>query len=130
MRADHSVVKPGQKVRLSGDDCPDGIASASLDGAPVALKVAHEDGGFTATATLPRGTAPGKHQLYAGCDAGSSGTTELNVLDPDSTDTAADVHQPFGSQPSSDLAMWAGLFAGLSLLVASAVFTTRRRSRG
>jgi hypothetical protein len=127
MRADHSVVKPGQKVRISGDDCPDGVATASLDGAPVTLKVAHQDGGFTATATVPRGTAPGKHQLYAGCDAGSSGTTELNVLDPDSTDTAAE-HKAFAPQPSSDLAMWAGLFAGLSLLVASVVLTTRRRS--
>ena len=127
MRADHSVVKPGQKVRLSGDACPDGIASASLDGAPIALKVAHKDGGFTATATLPRGTAPGKHQLYAGCDAGSSGTTELNVLDPDATATAAD-RRPFAPQPSSELAIWAGLFAGLSLLVASVVLTTRRRS--
>jgi hypothetical protein len=127
MRADHSVVKPGQKVRLSGDECPDGIATASLDGAPVALKVAHADGGFTATATVPRGTSPGKHQLYAGCDAGSSGTTELNVLDPDSTDTAAE-HKAFTPQSSSDLAMWAGLFAGLALLVASMVLTTRRRA--
>jgi hypothetical protein len=76
---------------------------------------------------VPRGTAPGKHQLYAGCDAGSAGTTELNVLDPDSTDTAAET-RPFAPQPSSELAMWAGLFAGLSLLVASVVLTTRRRS--
>jgi hypothetical protein len=126
MRADHSVVKPGQRVRLRGDDCPDGVATASLDGTPVALKVAKKDSGFTATATVPRGTAPGKHQLSAGCDAGSSGITELNVLDPEATDTAAE-RKAFAPEPSSDLAMWAGLFAGLSLLVASAVLTTRRR---
>ncbi len=126
MRADHSVVKPGGKVRLRGDDCPDGVASASLDGTPLALKVAKKGDGFTATATLPSGTAPGKHQLYAGCDAGSSGTTELNVLDPEATATAAE-RQAFAPQQSSDLAMWAGLFAGLSLLVASVVLTTRRR---
>jgi hypothetical protein len=126
MKADHSVVKPGGKVKLRGDECPDGVASASLDGTPIALKVAHKDGGFTATATLPRGTAPGKHQLYAGCDAGSSGTTELNVLDPEATTTAAE-RRAFAPQQSSELAMWAGLFAGLSLLVASVVLTTRRR---
>src|SRR4029453_6500396 len=101
------------KIRLRGDDCPDGVATASLDGTPVSLKVAHKDGGFTATATLPRGTAPGKHQLYAGCDAGSSGTTELNVLDPEATTTAAE-RRAFAPQQSSDLAMWAGPFAGLS----------------
>lgn len=123
-----SVVEAGKKLRVSGDDCPDGRPVANLDGAPVALNVASKGKGFTAEATIPAGTAPGKHQFYAGCDAGSSGTTELNVLDPEDTDEAA-ARQAFEPQPTSDLAMWVGLFAGLSLLVASAVLTTRRRNR-
>jgi hypothetical protein len=124
-----SVVEAGKKLRVSGDDCPDGRPEAKLDGQAVALDVASKGKGFTAEATIPAGTAPGKHKFYAGCDAGSSGTTELNVLDPEDTDTAA-AQEPFGPQQSSDLAMWAGLFVGLSLLVASAVLTTRRRNRG
>jgi hypothetical protein len=127
LSADRSAVEVGQQVTVRGDQCPDGVPTASLDGAPMALNVASKSKGFTATATIPAGTAPGKHKLYAGCDAGSSGTTELNVLDPDSTDTAA-ARQAFGTQPSSDLAIWAGLFAGLALLVASAFVTTRRRT--
>ena len=78
-----------------------------------------QEQGFTAEATIPRGTAPGKHKLYAGCDAGSSGTTMLNVLDPEDIETAADTRQAYGPQPPSELAMWAGLFAGLAVLVAS-----------
>jgi hypothetical protein len=128
--ANHSVVKPGKKVRVHGDDCPDGHPVASFDGSPVALTVAGKGKGFTAEATVPSGTAPGKHKLYAGCDAGSSGTTELNVLDPDSSETAA-ARQAFGPQPPSDIAMWVGLFAGIALLVASVAITTRhRRNRG
>jgi hypothetical protein len=123
-----SVVKPGKKLRVRGDDCPDGKPVASLDSTPVALNVVSKSKGFEAEATIPAGTAPGKHKFYAGCDAGSSGTTELNVLDPEDTDTAA-AQQPFGPQPMSDLAMWAGLFAGLALLVASIALTTRRRNR-
>ena len=124
-----SVVEAGKKLRVSGDDCPDGRPEAKLDDQAVALNVASKGKGFTAEATIPAGTAPGKHKFYAGCDAGSSGTTELNVLDPEDTDEAA-AQEPFGPQQSSDLAMWAGLFVGLSLLVASAVLTTRRRNRG
>ena len=123
-----SVVKPGKKMRVHGDDCPDGRPYASLDSAPVALNVVSKGKGFEAEATIPAGTAPGKHKFYAGCDAGSHGTQELNVLDPEDTDEAA-ARQAFGPQPASDLAMWAGLFAGLSLLVASIVLTTRRRNR-
>jgi hypothetical protein len=127
LSTDRSVVEVGQKLKVTGDNCPDGLPVASLDGAPVALSVASKGKGFTAEATVPSGTAPGKHKLYAGCDAGSSGTTELNVLDPDSTETAA-ARQAFSPQPPSDLAMWAGLFAGIALLVASVAITTRRRS--
>jgi hypothetical protein len=85
--------------------------------------------GFEAEATIPRGTAPGKHKLYAGCDAGSSGTTELNVLDPDDIESAAVTRQPYGPQPPSELALWAGLVAGFAVLIASVLLTGRRRSR-
>jgi len=121
-----SVVKPGHKMRVHGDDCPDGTPTASLDGTALALNVVSKNKGFTAEATVPSGTTPGKHKFYAGCDAGSSGYTELNVLDPDDTGTAT--RQAFGPQPTSDLAMWVGLFAGLALLVASTFITARRRS--
>ncbi len=124
--ADRSAVEAGKKVRVRGDDCPDGKPVASLDGAPVALNVSSKAKGFTAEATIPAGTAPGKHRFYAGCDAGSASTTELNVLDPEDTDEAA-AKEAFGPQPTSDLAMWAGLFAGLALLVASVFVSTRRR---
>jgi hypothetical protein len=120
-----SVVKPGHKMRVRGDECPDGHPYASFDGAPLALNVVSKDKGFTGEATVPSGTAPGKHKFYAGCDAGSSGYTELNVLDPDDADSSTG--QAFGSQPTSDLAMWVGLFAGLALLVASTFITARRR---
>jgi hypothetical protein len=125
--ADHSAVKAGKKLRVHGDDCPDRTPVATLDGAPVALNVASKAKGFTAEATIPAGTAPGKHKFYAGCDAGSAGTTELNVLDPEDTEAAA-ARQAFGPQPTSDLVMWVGLFTGLALLVASVVLTTRRRN--
>ena len=123
-----SVVKPGKKLRLRGDECPDGAPVASLDGTPVALNVVSKGKGFEAEATVPAGTAPGKHKFYAGCDAGSSGTTELNVLDPEDTDTAV-AQEALAPQQTSDVAMWVGLFAGLALLAASAVLTTRRRNR-
>jgi hypothetical protein len=124
--ADRSTVQAGKKLRVRGDDCPDGTPAATLDGAPVALNVSSKTKGFTAEATIPAGTAPGKHQFYAGCDAGSSSTTALNVLDPEDTEEAA-ARQAFGPQPTSDLAMWVGLIAGLALLIASAFVSTRRR---
>ena len=71
--ADRSEVEAGKKLRVRGDDCPDGAPAATLDGAPLALNVASKSKGFTAEATIPPGTAPGKHKFYAGCDAGSSG---------------------------------------------------------
>jgi hypothetical protein len=126
---DRTAVAAGQKVTVSGTDCPTGQPMASLDGQPINLNVDYttKGKGFTGTAAIPATAAPGKHRLSAGCDAGSAGTTELNVLDPDASDSAAD-RQAFGSQGSSDLAMWAGLFAGLALLVASVAVTRRRRS--
>ena len=127
MHSYSSVVQAGKKLRVRGDECPDGRPTAMLDRTPVALQVVSKGKGFTAEAKIPRGTAPGKHKLYAGCDAGSSGTTVLNVLDPEDIDSAAATHQAYGTQPPSQLALWAGLFAGLALLVASVFFTTRRR---
>jgi hypothetical protein len=53
----------------------------------------------------------------------------LNVLDPQDIKSAAATGQGYGPQPPSELALWAGLFAGLAVLVASILLTTRRRSR-
>jgi hypothetical protein len=124
-----TAVPAGQAVTVSGTDCPTGQPMASLDGQPINLNVDYntKGKGFTGTAAIPASAVPGKHELSAGCDAGSSGTTELHVLDPETSESAAD-RQPVGSQRSSDLVMWTGLFAGLALLVASATITRRRRS--
>jgi hypothetical protein len=127
VESDSSVVQVGQTVTLTGDNCPDKSPSASLDGTPVKLVSTSSGKGFTAKAAIPRNTAPGRHKLWAGCDAGSAGTTELQVLDADSTETAAD-YQAFGSKPTSDLAIWAGVIAGVALLVASVGVGRRRRS--
>jgi hypothetical protein len=121
-----SVVQAGKKLKFRGDDCPDGHPYARMDNTPLALKVLSKGKGFTAEATIPNGTPPGRHKFHAGCDAGSFGITELSVLDPEEAAPRA-AGQAFGPQPTSDLAMWAGLFAGLALLVASIVLTTRRR---
>jgi len=124
-----SSVPAGQAVTVNGTDCPDKAPSASLDGQPVALKMDAAKGkGFTATAAIPRETAPGKHKFSAGCEAGSAGTTELNVLDPETTESAAE-RQPFDTRTgSSNLAIWAGLVAGIALLFASVTVGRRRRS--
>jgi hypothetical protein len=126
---DRTAIPAGQVVTVSGADCPTGQPTAALDGQPINLNVDHtaKGKGFTGTAAIPTSAVPGKHELSAGCDAGSSGTTELHVLDPETSESAAD-RQPVGSQRSSDLVMWAGLFAGLALLVASARITRSRRS--
>ena len=130
MHSYNSVVQAGKKLRFRGDECPDGRPVATLDRTPLALKVvSKKQKGFEAEATIPRGTAPGKHKLYAGCDAGSSGTTELNVLDPQDIESAAVTGQGYGPQPPSELALWAGLVAGFAVLVASVLLTGRRRSR-
>jgi hypothetical protein len=127
VNSDSSVVAVGHTVTLTGDNCPDRQPSASLDGTPVKLISTSTGKGFTAKAAIPHNTTPGKHKLWAGCDAGSAGTTELQVLDADSTETAA-ARQAFGPQPVSDLAIWAGVVAGIALLLASVGVGLRRRS--
>jgi hypothetical protein len=129
LNVSRQVVSAGQAITVSGDHCPSRLPVASLDDQSLALNVDQtaKGEGFTATAAIPSSAIPGKHKLQAGCDAGSAGTTELHVLDPATTESAA-TRQAFGAQPLSNLAMWAGLFAGLALLVAS-VGITRRRSR-
>ena len=116
----------GQAVTVRGTKCPTGQPTASLDGQRVDLAVNRgADGkGFTATATIPASATPGKHTLWAGCDAGSAGSTTLHVLEAAEPAAARLV---FGAQPPTDLALWAGLFSGVAVLVASIGITTRRR---
>jgi hypothetical protein len=80
---DRTAVPAGQAVTLGGSKCPTGHPLASLDGKPVRLRINRAAGGkgFTASATIPSTVAPGRHTLWAGCVAGSSGSTELHVLD-------------------------------------------------
>jgi hypothetical protein len=123
-----SVVEAGKKLRIRGDDCPYGAPTAKLEDTRLQLNVRRKGKGFTAEATIPRGTAPGNHKFYAGCDGGSYTMSPLSVLD--SEESAQDARQAFGSQSTNELALGAGLFAGLALLVASVVLTTRRRGHG
>jgi hypothetical protein len=83
LTVDRTAVPAGQAVTVGGSKCPTGHPMASLDGQPVNLHVNRgaTGKGFTATATIPSTVAPGRHTLWAGCDAGSVGTTELHVLD-------------------------------------------------
>ena len=74
--------------------------------------------------TIPATATPGGHTLWAGCDAGSAGTTELQVLEGSQPAAA---RMQFGAQPPSGLALWLGLFSGVAVLVASVAVTTRRR---
>ena len=129
LNVSHNMARAGDTITLTGDECPTRKPAASFDGRPLALNVDRraKDAGFTATAEIPREAIPGKHQLKAGCDAGSAGTTELQVLDADNTQTAA-ARRAFEPEPSTNLAVWAGLFAGIALLVASLGITRRRRS--
>jgi hypothetical protein len=121
-----SIMQAGKKLRIKGDDCPYGAPTAKLDENRLHLNVLRKGKGFTAEATIPRGTAPGNHKLYAGCDGGSYTMAPVSVLDPE--DSAQDARQAFSSQPTNELALGAGLFAGLALLVASVFLTTRRRA--
>ena len=125
--ADRTAVPAGQRVTLRGTSCPTGQPTASLDGKLIGLKVDHsaKGAGFKATATIPASANPGKHTLWAGSDAGSAGTTELQVLEG-SRPAAAKME--FGAQPPRDLALWLGLFSGIAVLVASVAITARRRS--
>ena len=125
-----SVVGAGRNVALNGSDCSTRAPVAKLDGQPLAVNVDQNSKGkgFSGTVTIPRGTVPGKHSLYAACDAGSAGTTELQVFDSATTESAAD-RQPFGgNQSGSNLAIWAGVLVGVALLVASTRIGRRRRS--
>jgi hypothetical protein len=125
--ADRTAVPAGQTVTLRGTSCPTGNPTASLDGKLINLNVNHraKGEGFTATATIPASVSPGRHTLWAGCDAGSAGTTQLQVLE--GSEPAA-AKMEFGSQPPSSLALWFGLFSGIAVLVASVAITIRRRS--
>ena len=84
LTTDRSSVPAGQTVTLSGADCPTGQPTASLDGQRLSLAADRtaKGRGFTATATIPGDTAPGRHQLWAGCDAGAAVPPSLDVLDP------------------------------------------------
>jgi hypothetical protein len=126
LTTDRSAVPAGQTVTLSGGDCPTGQPTASLDGQKLALAASRSAKGFTATATIPGDTTPGRHQLWAGCDAGSASTTELDVLDPATVAPAA-AKQAFGTGQDAGTAMTLGLLAGVGLLAAS-VAVARRRS--
>ena len=125
--ADRTAVPAGQSVTLRGSDCPTGNPTASLDGQQLNLNVDRSAAGkgFRATATIPASVSPGRHSLWAGCDAGSAGTTQLQVLEGAQPAAAK---MEFGAQPPSGLALWFGLFSGIAVLVASVAITTRRRS--
>jgi hypothetical protein len=124
--ADRTAVPAGQTVTLRGSSCPTGNPTASLDGQPLNLNVDRSAGkGFKATATIPASVSPGRHSLWAGCDAGSAGTSQLQVLEGAQPAAAK---MEFGSQPPSGLALWFALFSGIAVLIASVAITARRRS--
>jgi hypothetical protein len=125
LTTDRTAVPAGQTVTIGGTKCPTGKPEATLDGQRVKLAVRNTSGkGFTATATIPASATPGTHTLSAGCEAGSAGTTVLHVSEAAEPAAAKLV---FGSQPPSDLALWAALFSGVAVLVASIGITARRR---
>jgi hypothetical protein len=127
LTTDRSSVPAGQTVTLSGADCPTGQPTASLDGQKLALAAdrSAKGKGFTATATIPGDTTPGRHQLWAGCDAGAAGTTELDVLDPATVENAA-ATRAFGPSEDAGAAVTFGLMAGVALLAASVAIARRR----
>jgi hypothetical protein len=82
LTTDRTAVPAGQAIRVSGTRCPVGRPRATLDGRSVSLRVHRATGkGFSATARIPASATPGNHTFWAGCEAGSSGTTVLRVLD-------------------------------------------------
>jgi hypothetical protein len=127
LTTDRSSVPAGQAVRVSGADCPTGQPTALLDGQKLTLAAdrAVNGKGFIATATIPGDTAPGRHQLWAGCDAGSAGTTQLDVLDPATIEPAA-AKQAFGPPRNASTAVSLGLLAGVALLAASVAVARHR----
>ena len=124
---DRTAVPAGQTVALRGTSCPTGNPTASLDGKLISLNVDRigKGNGFRATATIPSSVTPGRHTLWAGCEAGSAGTTQLQVLE---AAQPAAARLEFGSQPPTGLALWLALFSGIAVLVASVAITARRRS--
>jgi hypothetical protein len=116
----------GQAVTISGTRCSTRKPEATLDGQRLKLAVNRSANatGFTATATIPASATLGTHMLAAGCEAGSAGSTVLHVAEAARPAAAKPV---FGTQPPSSLALWAALFSGIALLVASVGITTRRR---
>jgi hypothetical protein len=125
LTTDRTAVPAGQTVTLRGTKCPTGRPTAKLDGQPLDLNVGRgNSNGFTATATIPASATSGTHTLQAGCDAGSAGTTQLHVSE--AVEPAA-ARMAFGSQRPSDLGLWAALFSGIAVLVASVGITARRR---
>jgi hypothetical protein len=124
---DRNTVRPGGTVTLKGSDCPDHAPVVSLDGGKVSLIVGRARSGFTAKAVIPKKTLPGRHELRAACDAGSVGTTSLQVLDPDQIVTAG-ARQPLGDRPGHGVATVAALLAGCALLGASLWIGRRRRA--
>jgi hypothetical protein len=109
---------------INGTKCPTGKPSATLDGQRLKLAVNRgaNGTGFTATATIPASATPGRHTLAVSCEAGSSGTTMLQVSEAAQPAAAKLV---LGTQPPSGLA----LFSGIAVMVASVGITTRRRQQ-
>jgi hypothetical protein len=126
LTTDRTAVPAGQSVTVSGTKCPTGQPAASLDGRPVALNLNRsvKGEGFTATVTIPAAATQGRHTLWAGCDAGSAGTTELQV--GNATEPAA-ARMAFGPPPLGNLTLGASLFAGIAFLVTSVGIGIRRR---
>jgi hypothetical protein len=83
LTTDRTSVPAGQAVTVSGTRCPTGHPAATLDGRPVNLTVDRSatGTGFTATASIPATASLGRHTLWAGCDAGSSGATVVQVVE-------------------------------------------------
>ena len=125
-------VRPGHGFQVDGDDCPNGKPYGYFNDKPVTMNASRKGNGFTATAVVPQGTPAGIHKFRAGCEGGSRGGTNLYVEDDERGKgryswEERSASQGFGAQPTSDAALWAGLFAGIALLVASTVITGRCR---
>jgi hypothetical protein len=74
------TVEPGDSITVRGRFCrPGSYVTVKLDGVIIATGSVNARGNFTATATIPATATPGPHTLWAGCDAGSAGSTTLHV---------------------------------------------------
>ena len=126
MTVSRTSVPAGQTVTLVNADCPDQAPVATLDGHRVTLAVSRSATGMVATATIPRDTVPGLHQLRADCDAGPAGAAELQVLDPAGT-TATAASQPPARRSAA--AVGIAMVAGMVLLLAGFRVGRRRTAR-